>query len=350
MMPVPRPDEKKTLLMVQVLRAVAVLMVVGYHVSNLLATRLSVKSYDFFNGSAGVDVFFVISGVVMVISSQSIAQGPRPGRTFFARRVERIVPLYWIATTLKLLILYATAGAAESLWHIFQSYLFLPALQGVRTLPVLTVGWTLNYEMLFYVLFAVALALRMSPLRVLLPTLGLIGMIACFKTPGSTGLVVYEDRIVFEFLFGVGLGQAVRAGKVPGRALSLVLVMVGFAFLFTIEPTFTVTRPVAWGLPALAVVAGAIGFESSIGRLVPGWILEIGDASYAIYLFHGFVLSLLGILIGRPGFGRGFSIALVVILGFVLSLLVGVGVYRAVERPLGSYFRQRRGRAVPANV
>ena len=345
---------KKTLLMVQVLRAVAVMMVVGYHISDLLTTRLGVKHFYFVNGSAGVDIFFVISGVVMVISSQSIAKGQRPGRTFFARRLERIVPLYWIATTLKLVILYAAPRMASevpgSLWHDVRSYLFLPTLHGVRTFPVLTVGWTLNYEMLFYAFFGVALALRVPPLRVLLPTLGLIGVVACFMKPGSTGPVIYEDRIVFAFLYGVVLGQVVIAGKVPGRIWSTALMLVGFVLLFTVEPTFTVTRVVAWGLPALAVVAGAIGLESSIGRFVPGWLLEIGDASYAIYLFHGFVLSALGILIGRAGFGRDSSIELAIVFGVALSVLVGIGVYRVIEVPLRSYFRPRRGRAVPANV
>lgn len=346
--------EKKTFLLLQVLRAVAALMVVGYHISDLLKERLHLTHYLFINGSAGVDIFFVISGVVMVLSSRSIADGPKPGRSFFARRVERIVPLYWMATTLKLVAVGETpalmAEPVGSWRHVAASYLFLPTLHGVRGFPVLTVGWTLNYEMLFYVLFAVALGLRVPVLRVLLPTLGLIGLVSFFVRPGGTGLVVYEDRIVIEFLYGVVLGLAVMARKVPGRVWSAVLVLAGFAVLLTVQPTFTVTRVVAWGLPALGIVAGAIGLESTIGRLVPGWILEMGDASYAIYLFHGFVLSLLGVMLGRAGLSRTYLIALGVVCSALGSVVVGIGIYRGIEVPLARYFRQRRGRAVPASA
>jgi peptidoglycan/LPS O-acetylase OafA/YrhL len=111
-----------------------------------------------------------------------------------------------------------------------------------------------------------------------------------------------------------------------------------------------VTRIVAWGLPALAIVAGAIGLESTIGSLVPEWVLEIGDASYAIYLFHGFVLSLTGVILERERLGRDYSILLALVFGVIGSIVVGVVIFRVIEIPLARYFKRRRGRAVPANA
>jgi exopolysaccharide production protein ExoZ len=329
--------------------------VVVHHVSELLTERLHLTHFIFGNGSAGVDVFFVISGVVMVISSRSLAGCPDPGKMFLRRRVERIVPLYWMATTIKLCFVFAApalvGSAPDSWWQILASYLFLPTFQATHSFPVLVVGWTLNYEMPFYALFAVALALRVPPLRVLLPTLGSVAAIAFLVGPGSTGMVVYEDSIVLEFLYGVILGQALLEGKVPGRVLSAALMLGGFAVLLAVHPTFAATRVVAWGLPALAIVTGAVGLEASLGPLVPAWLLETGDASYAIYLFHGFVLSLTGLVLARVGFGRVASIVIALVFGLFGSAVAGVGIHRAIEAPLASYFRERRaGRIVHAEA
>ncbi len=345
---------ERKLLLVQTLRAVAALLVVGEHITDMLTQRMRLTHYVFVNGSSGVDIFFVISGLVMMISSQPEAQRPNPGGVFFMRRLERIVPLYWIALTLMLALIFAlpqlVMNARPQLWRVAASYLLLPTVRGTPVLPVLAVGWTLSYEMVFYVFFACALTLRVSPLRVLAPTLGTIAAFAFLAKPGVPGVVVYEDRIVLEFLCGVALGMAVLAGKVPGRILSAVMAVAGFAVLLTMEPTFKATRVLVWGLPALAIVAGAIGMERTLGQKVPRWILEIGDASYAIYLFHGFVLPLVGVVLMRAGLGKPASVGLAVAAGLVGSTLVGGVIHRTIEVPIAGYFLQRRKRVITVNA
>jgi peptidoglycan/LPS O-acetylase OafA/YrhL len=353
-MPEAQREGERKLLLVQTLRAVAALMVVAEHLTNLLSQRMHLTSYIFSKGSAGVDIFFVISGLVMIVSSQSFAQKPHPARTFFQRRLERIVPLYWLATTLKLIIVFAlpllAADATPSLGRIIASYLFLPSTRGAPVFPALVEGWTLNYEMGFYILFACALFLRVPPLRVLLPTLGAIALIAFFAKPGAPGIIVYDDRIVLEFLYGVLLGMAIVADKIPAPLPSAILLILGFVPLFTLEPTLSFTRILVWGIPALAVVTGAVGLEQKLGHLIPAWLLEIGDASYAIYLFHGFALSAIGVALTHAGLGTTTTIALITILGFIASVLIGVVIHRIIEIPLATYFRRRRQNPMPAGA
>ncbi|PZN94338.1 MAG: acyltransferase, partial [Hyphomicrobiales bacterium] len=153
----------------QVLRAIAAFMVAVHHIQADAAVvapqgGLSPVWRDILPWMAGVDIFFVISGFIMVHASGELFGRPGATRLFLERRIARIVPLYWAATTLFLLIGYVVPAALNSgapdLGQIMASYLFWPAVstQGLVQ-PVYSLGWTLNYEMLFYVLFAAALVL-----------------------------------------------------------------------------------------------------------------------------------------------------------------------------------------------
>src|SRR3954453_23077189 len=120
-----------------------------------------------FPWAAGVDVFFVISGFIMVHASARLFGAPDGGRIFLARRVARIVPIYWAVTTLYLAI--ALAGPEflnrEFLdWpYVVASYLFVPVTRPDGLVqPLYGLGWTLNYELFFYASFAVALAVGPS--------------------------------------------------------------------------------------------------------------------------------------------------------------------------------------------
>ena len=175
-------------LTVQALRAIAALLVVVYHVFDMWALRMdpSAPGTGWVNGAAGVDIFFVISGFVMVVSSRRLATQPRAWRTFIQHRIVRIVPLYWLLTTAKLLLVFFLADLALrsnlEFDYVARSYLFLPVVDGAGHFrPLLPVGWTLTYEFVFYLLFALALALRVDVLRVLVPGLGLFVVPALFR-------------------------------------------------------------------------------------------------------------------------------------------------------------------------
>ena len=343
---------RPTYRLIQVLRAVAALMVVVHHATIMLGDRDGLPIGNWTNGASGVDIFFVISGFVMSISSAPLRKTLHPARIFLARRLERVVPLYWIVTTVKVLSVLALPGLALNAlgtpWHVIASYLFLPA--GMD--PVVVVGWTLNFEFLFYLIFAAVLAIRGSLLKVLIPVLLVVVLLRYLPQPHvSAGVRVYESSMVLEFLFGVLLALAVDWVRGWNLAVAIGFVVVGFSVFFHWgAPIGLPWRGLDWGLPALAVVAGTIAMERPLGKFAPKWMLELGDASYSIYLVHGLVLPIIGILLARAG-SHWLHVVPVSILGMVLlSIAGGELVYLGIERPIAQWFKGRRRTAIPANA
>ena len=336
---------------VQALRAVAALLVVAFHASELWCQRLAPPgARPWGQGSAGVDLFFVISGFVMAVSAAPLAARPDGWRVFLWRRCVRILPLYWLMTTLKLASVAALPGLVlrtrPDLWNGVASYLLVPArdVAGVVR-PVLPVGWTLSFEALFYALYALALGLRLPPLRVLLPVLLPLAGLGFWRAADWPALLRLADGLVLEFALGVWLGRAVLAGRRIGAGMALVLALAGGALLL-VSPSFGPARAAAWGLPALAVLAGAVGLERRIGRHLPRGLLALGDASYAIYLSHGFVLPLAALPLRRFVAGGGVPEGLCVALGLAVSVGVGWGVHRWVERPLNERLKSLIGQGL----
>src|ERR1700733_8304140 len=131
------------LLSIQILRAVAALSVMITHLWWGLFTP------DFFLGAVGVDLFFVISGFIMVYVSEPLFGQKSSPTTFFVRRVVRIVPLYWMITVAILIGGHSLGLRPNTTWlNIVGSFMFIPTTHADGTTePVLLVGWTLNYEM-----------------------------------------------------------------------------------------------------------------------------------------------------------------------------------------------------------
>lgn len=348
--------------LIQVLRAAAALMVVLHHETLALWDRLHLgpPHYNWINGGAGVDIFFVISGFVMMISSAPLRDANRPtahpARTFLARRVERVVPLYWLLTTVKiLLVLLAPAAAVNGLgspWHVVASYLFIPAPNWQGALePVLVVGWTLNFEMLFYALFAVSLALCVHPLKLVAPVLAAMVLLRTIGTHEPAVLFWYSNSIVLEFIFGMLLALCLPYVKrVPPLPALLAGAAAALPLLLWVAPNFSPWRGVGWGLPALVIVGSAIALEARLGPTAPRWMLELGDASYSIYLVHGFVIPLFAEALAHLGTTWPGVVPVSLIAMLVLATLSGEAVYRAIELPLMRLFKARRRTAVPANA
>jgi exopolysaccharide production protein ExoZ len=333
---------------VQALRAAAALLVVAFHASEVWCQRLAPPgAQPWGQGSAGVDLFFVISGFVMALSAAPLAARPDGWRVFLRRRCLRILPLYWLLTTLKLGSVAALPSLAlhtrPDLWNGIASYLLIPARDAAGEVrPVLPVGWTLSFEALFYALYALALRLRLPPLRVVAPVLLPLAVLGFWRAPDWPAPLRLADGLVLEFVLGLWLGRAVLAGRRVKAGVALALgVSGGAALLFS--PSFGPARAVAWGLPALAVLAGAVGLEARIGRHLPRWVLALGDASYAIYLSHGFVLPLVALPLRRLAADGSVPEGMCVALGLALSGAVGWAVHRWVERPLNEIARSRFG-------
>ena len=328
-----------TLLGLQALRGVACLMVVAFH-------ALEVGGVHWANLSGGVDLFFVISGYVMVASSRRLACLPGGWRFFLARRLERIVPLYWLLTAAKLAIAltapWLTPATRPTAWNLAASLLFIPARDATGLIrPVLPVGWTLNYEMLFYLVFAAALALRRAPLSVLLPLFLPLAAAGFWRTGAWPAPLSLANGLVLEFCAGVALAQCRARFQRPCPGLCAALLLGGLALLL-LTPEAGAWRFAAWGLPALAVVAGTIGLEDRLRRLLPSLAIRLGDASYAIYLSHVFLIPVLAHAITRAGLPPGAATAVHLAVSLVVCAAVGMALDAAIDAPIQARLHARR--------
>jgi peptidoglycan/LPS O-acetylase OafA/YrhL len=210
--------------------------------------------------------------------------------------------------------------------------------------PVLPVGWTLTYEFLFYLFFAAALAIRVDVLRVIVPALGLVATVALFRSETWPDWTVLFSTIVLEFVFGVVLAQWTLRGFRLSPAIAVALVLGGFAVILAMPIGSENLRVLSWGVPAFAIVAGAVSLEPRVAPAFPRWLLALGDASYSIYLSHGFVLPALMLLIARfvsPGLWTEVT---TITLCLVVSSIAGWAVYVLVEHPMLQLLRRAADR------
>jgi peptidoglycan/LPS O-acetylase OafA/YrhL len=281
-----------------VLRALAALAVMSGHAQEDLVRRLGLAQAlpDMKLGYAGVDVFFVISGFIMVHASDRLfgtADGPL---NFLRRRLIRIVPLYWSVTTLYLAIALGAPHLPHKAYSpsmVAASYLFFPLLtsDGLQE-PVVGQGWTLNCEMLFYMLFCIAVTRPRYQAVLLVSSVLAIAVMAgnIFALPMP--LAYWSQEIVLEFVFGMALGLIYMSGVRLRRWSRMLLIGTGLLLLGRTAWEIGAEDPhrsVVWGIPAALIVAGAVLGASSGPWTGVRWMGVIGDASYALYLIHPLV-------------------------------------------------------------
>lgn len=327
---------------IQALRFIAALLVVVTHASAYVAGRL-IEGYPIWSsGAAGVDVFFVISGFVMVVSSRGLIGRPDGARTFLLRRASRVVPLYWGATTLKIAAVIAAPAAVVNggldIGHIVRSYLFLPSYneQGLLV-PVVGVGWTLNFEMFFYAMFAAGMALRISPTRFVAVLFSGLSIVALFRQPDWPAVAFWFDTIVLEFVAGMFIAHWCMSGVRVPPVFAAALATVGFVGLlwpWGVVPDMM--RLLTWGMPAVMIVTGVALLEPVLQGRVPATLISLGDSSYALYLFHPMIAPLAPVLLAKAAMPNA---PLSIVLSIALSMAAAIAVYRFGERPLTSLLK-----------
>ena len=348
-------ERAERIVSIQLLRFLAALGVLiahaellSYHLGQFLGVNLARVPLAL-KGGVGVDLFFAISGFVMVHSSRRLYGAPGGRGTFATRRLVRIVPLYWLGT-LVALAWTLHFGPRPDTASIVQSFAFIPFRSDAgsgRVAPVLETGWTLNYEMLFYLLFAATLAptARATVRRVAL-VLGafvLLRMAVDLPLP----LAAWGRPIILEFAAGMGIALLHSRGvtlPVPARlallAAAAVLVMLG-------DPDWASDiagwdRVLTWGLAGVAILGAATMGPWRI--TAPQWWNFGGDISYALYLCH------LPLIIAaqmawrhfRLPYGPGLEVLFVT--GTTLASLIAAAIiHLAVERPLTRWLNARLG-------
>jgi peptidoglycan/LPS O-acetylase OafA/YrhL len=334
-----------SLVAVQILRAVAAGAVLFAHLNTEIAGRLEhVRFVGVEVGQFGVDLFFVISGFIIVHSSEDLFGRERAGLRFFGRRLMRIVPLYWIITAILLLHVvrhYATiADANMSLGYIVASVLFIPypTLSG-EIAPTVGVGWTLNYEMFFYAVFAVVVGLPRVAAVLLCGSALIFGVWVNSSLQLPLPIEYWLRPLILEFVFGMGIALLCRSGICLPALIRAILVLGAFA---TISATIYVDfapRIIEWGLPCAVLVAGAtLGPDIDSRNLIVSAAGILGDASYSLYLTHSFAFTLPRQLLGSQ-FAGSIEPHLYAAALITVSCVVAICVYFVVERPLTRMMR-----------
>lgn len=326
----------------QYARGVAALLVVFYHAAIQANGQFGGTLPTF--GKSGVDIFFVLSGFVMWTSTSQRSVSPA---LFLKRRLARIAPLYWTLTlcaaAIALLAPHLLRSTKFDLPHLVASLCFVPWLNpGMppgddQLTPVIIPGWTLNFEMFFYLTFALALwcpiERRMGCLTILI--VAAYGL-ALWARPLGTAPQFYSQGVIFEFLAGAFIANTVglRAARWPWLSAILLLLAI-VALLVGDWARGEGERAIVLGVPAAIIIITVAQIENA-GRLpYLGWLNAAGDASYSIYLTHVFVIA--GVRnLSVMASAHGLSIDPVAFVGLCLlsSALAGAIAYRFVERPL----------------
>jgi exopolysaccharide production protein ExoZ len=337
---------------IQILRGVAALVVVLHHfavITRPFSTVHSLLRYHYLAdlGACGVDIFFCISGFVMMTAIMTLRRDGRFSAVdFLARRVIRIVPLYWIITTI-----FAVLVLVCGLWqdpfanglpvpltphYLLSSYTLLPSyMPGTHTIaPFLIQGWTLSYEFYFYVLICGCAIFCERPLHIALALVTAIGAVwVTARALPASGLALQAfaaNSIVFEFAFGVGIFLLSRSAWRAPRLYTWLGVLGLLATVFF--PAMQAKRVLLWGLPSALIVFGAVC--GTRRTRVQRFALLLGDASYSIYLVHLIPLDLYTRLLRSGYFAGNASQYCAILVGCVVTALIGVGVYRWLEKPL----------------
>ena len=320
---------------IQYLRAIAAWLVVVYHVTASVAAETGTP-VTWALGAVGVDIFFVLSGFLMAMI---VDRGEPVDGRFLVRRFIRIAPLYYAMT----IVLVVTALAwpwllntVKADWrHLLTSLLFLPSGGiGGGNQPILMLGWTLNYEMTFYLLVFAFVRWggdrQLNGLAVFLAATVMAGR--WVDDPGMV-LRFYTDPVILEFALGIIVYNATFRGRDGAQKgwLYWLALAAGVVLLWGRgggEPQEW--RFVVWGMPAALIVAGGVHvFTAHVG-----WLRRLGDWSFSTYLLHVYVIQALVKLV-LPAAGLPVSSPLCVFLA--VAPLVAAGslfMYRWLEMPV----------------
>ena len=348
----------------QVMRGIASVLVVLYHTGTIYAVHTGQLLWGnaFRAGFAGVDVFFVLSGIVITWIHKDDVARPARARRFLLKRAFRLLPVYWLVVALKL----AKEPAAATVTTVMLALLLLPTQP-----PFVSVAWTLSFEVYFYALFCLCILLPrwLTPL----PTLAMAVPVLVAAVAGQGDLAdrsavaaawrFFSDPHLLEFIFGMAVAWALRRFGVPSAWLAGTVAASG-ASVFCIsawvgtrlanetalrlaldayaaaelQSNVVLGHPVLFfGLPAAFTLYGllALDLQGRIYLPLRRPLVALGDISYSLYLMHGFVINL---LLGLAPF-RAFAMVhpVVLLAAWLGAIALAWCGYRAIEVPAMNY-------------
>lgn len=315
---------------IQILRAWASIIVVLYHALGTAASYGQTSKYFSMLGSwgiHGVDIFFVISGFIMYYTQ--VLKDNKPSK-FIKDRMIRIVPIYWILTSAYLGLYFIVPelfrGYKPSVEYILSSYFFISGpLYNVH--PILSYGWTLEYEAIFYFIFFIVLFFSS---RLYFAFASFLLIVAYIFIPNLS-------VILMEFIFGMLIAiiyTRFNANQYSGLIFGVgVIVLIGLMFVNVKESN----RLILFGFPSALIVYGLLGLK----EFRCSALLFLGAASYSIYLIHVFTLPLFYKISSK--FMTNLNHDFLIIFSVVFTVFVGCMFYLIIEKPVTNFLKKRFG-------
>jgi exopolysaccharide production protein ExoZ len=333
---------------VTMLRGIAVLLLVVHHTLEASSgASVGPRSSAWLTriGEAGVDILFVVSGFMMLFGCFAPGQQATPSGRFLLRRLARVYPFYWVCCAAFLAIW--SVGFLKSrnltLSDIVDSLLLIPT-----STTLIGPSWILSYLVYFYLIFAASLQLRSRDASIIIATAAMALLLALAQfMPNGDARDFLAKPIALEFGFGLLLARGFLAGHVN---VAPTWSLLGFAALALAPPLVLhpdeagllgIPRVIVWGLPAVLLIAAFLRVDPP-KTLTARCAFALGQASYALYLTHFFVMIFYEKLLKDSALGRHSQIAVVPAV-IAVCILVGLLAYRVVERPLVSALLQTLG-------
>jgi peptidoglycan/LPS O-acetylase OafA/YrhL len=345
---------RKRLNLIQVLRGLAAVLVVLAHTDLIFNQNLNqnflFKVFTF--GGSGVDFFFVLSGFIMFYIHQYDINQPNKLGSFLFKRFTRIYPLYWVILISKISanIVFGEENSLINLGEYVKAFLLLPQDRTILSENFLGVSWTLSFEIFFYLLFGLLIRLRPKFSLWMIAT-WLIGVVLQFIgvfrfSEDNIWLQFIFSSYHLEFAFGCLVAYVLTKGKIYN---GMPFICVG-AFLYTLSAVnyyygiFKLSSVITFGIPSALIVLGCVTVELRKNVDVPNVLLYIGNASYSIYLAHGFFINNLTKIFLKLQPNVVDNVFLLNVFGIfaaVVATFCGCLVYSYIEKPLFHVFKPR---------
>lgn len=350
-------NTNSTIYSIQVLRAVAALLVVADHtlihiftvydlpqIYHVMAWKL---------GGIGVTTFFVISGFVMALTNDANFGRREEPLRFMLNRIIRIMPLYWLMSAIAAALFIVTASKQISISYLLMSLFFIVPLDTANHTimqPVLGPGWTLSYEMFFYAVFALFLMLpkraALTGFTTVMVALVIWGMSTLSSTEindPTSRFAFYANPLLLLFVGGVLLGALYKKYESVFQNTNINISWMYGAVALTLFISIAtdknswplILQPLVFILPLICVAIALLCRFQPVTRSGRLGVL-LGEASYSIYLSHILVLAIMRKIVPvAPLFGIVYFIVV-----FTAAAVTGTGIYKFIEVPLTKYARK----------